>query len=170
MAVVVVVVVGGAVPVRSTGMTRLRPYPVLALAAWSLFLWTSRLGLAWKTESTLAGKVVATVPVAVFVALGAALLVVLWRRPAPEAATGVLRGNRRSFVQAVAAWTMVYWAVRTPLILLDGRSVAFRAVHVVLATVSVGLAVWAGRTTQRGARLTRGEQVFDTRERAFPRS
>ena len=55
-------------------MSRLRPYPVFALAAWSLFLWTSRLGLAWKTAGSTAGKVLATVPVAIFVALGLALL------------------------------------------------------------------------------------------------
>ena len=134
-------------------MSRLRPYPVLALAAWSLFLWTSRLGLAWKTAGSTASKVLATVPVAIFVVLGVALLVVLLRRPPAEVRAGRLDGNGRLLVRGVAGWTVAYWLVRTPMILTDGRSAAFHAVHVVLATVSIGLAAWAWHAVRHPAEV-----------------
>ena len=141
------------VPATFGPMSRLRPYPVLALAAWSLFLWTSRLGLAWKTAGSTASKVLATVPVAIFVVLGVALLVVLLRRPPAEARAGRLDGNGRLLVRCVAGWTVAYWLVRTPMILTDGRSAAFHAVHVVLATVSIGLAAWAWHAVRHPAEV-----------------
>jgi hypothetical protein len=134
-------------------MSRLRPYPVLALAAWSLFLWTSRLGLAWKTAGSTASKVLATVPVVLFVALGLALLAVLLRRPPDEARAGRLSGNGRLLVLGAAGWTVAYWLVRIPMILTDGRSGAFHAVHAVLATVSIGLAAWAWHAVRRPAEV-----------------
>lgn len=131
-------------------MARLRPLPVFALAAWSLFLWASRLGLAWETEPTLGRKLLATIPVAIFVALGVATLVALLRRPAGERGE-VLVGWGRTLVWGFAAWTIGYWLVRMPMIATSSRAVGFKAVHAVLATVSVGISVLVLRT-RRSAR------------------
>lgn len=130
-------------------MARLRPLPVFALAAWSLFLWASRLGLAWEVEPTLARKLLATVPVAIFVALGVATLVALWRRP-PDERGELLSGWGRTLVWGFAIWTIGYWLVRMPMIATSSRAVGFKAVHAVLATVSVGISVLALRS-QRAA-------------------
>lgn len=131
-------------------MARLRPYPVFALAAWSLFVWTSRLGLAWETEPTLGRKLLATVPVAIFVAIGAAVVALLLRRDV-EASALPLSGAARMAALGAAAWTITYWVVRMPMIAVGPHEVAFKAVHAVLAAVSIGLSVWV-LTALRSAR------------------
>jgi hypothetical protein len=123
-------------------MTRLRPYPVAALAAWTLFTWGNRIHLAWGDDTLDVGeKVAASVPVAIFCALGIGAVLVVLRSGA------VLVGRGRLLVRGLAAWTIVYWAVRLPLILLGGASVGFEVVHAVLATVSVTLGVASWRAT-----------------------
>ncbi len=123
-------------------MTRLRPYPVAALAAWTVLTWGNRLHLAWGDDALDVGaKVAATVPVAVFCALGLAAGVVVLRPGA------VLDGRGRTLVRGLAAWTIGYWLVRLPLILLGDSSVGFEVVHTVLAAVSVVLAVASWRAT-----------------------
>jgi hypothetical protein len=52
-------------------------------------------------------------------------------------------------VPALAVATLVVWAVRVPLLLGNGHGAAFVVVHVVLAGVSVALAVAALRTAPR---------------------
>ncbi len=131
-------------------MERIRPYPVFALAAWSLFVWTSRLGLAWETEPTVARKLLATIPVAIFVALGAATLVALLRRPV-GARGDSLEGWGARLAQGFAVWTIGYWVVRMPMIATDPHGIGFKVVHAVLFVVSVGISVlvlrrrWAAR-------------------------
>jgi hypothetical protein len=41
------------------------------------------------------------------------------------------------------------WAIRTPVILVHDHPAGFKAVHTVLAVVSVGLAIAAQRNVQR---------------------
>ena len=53
-------------------------------------------------------------------------------------------------VTALSAWTTVVWIVRAADIAFGGgHEAAFVAVHVVLAAVSIGLAVWALTTDRR---------------------
>lgn len=120
---------------------RLRPLAVTVLGALTLVMWTGRLGLAWGTDGSLASKLWATVPVVVFVALGAAALAVVLRSPGPH-----LGPRERTIAGVVAWWTIAYWAVRLPVIWFDGRSVGFKGVHTVLAVVSWAAAGWVIRS------------------------
>jgi hypothetical protein len=71
------------------------------------------------------------VPVAVFIAGGVLTLVAWWR--------GV--GALRPAVAAFAVWTIGYWALRLVLLVGNGHSAGFVAVHTVLALVAGGSAV-----------------------------
>lgn len=131
----------------STLPERLRPYPVTALAAATLLSWTGRLGLAW-SDRTLStdGKVTATVPVVIFVAVGVGLAVVVRHRGADVGDAG------RRFVRLAILWTAGYWLVRLPIILAhaadDRYTVGFKAVHTVLAVVAWGLSALAWRSVR----------------------
>lgn len=57
--------------------------------------------------------------------------------------------QRGRWVTALAAWTVVVWAVRTPVILVHQHPVGFKIVHTVLAAVSIALAISAQRHVQR---------------------
>ena len=120
---------------------RIRPLPVAVLAAWTLVLWTGRLGLAWGSSGSTASKVVATVPVVLFVVLGALAAAVVLRTEAPR-----LIGSDRRIALAIAWWTVAYWVVRLPIIWFDGRSVGFKGVHTVLAVLSWAASAWAIRS------------------------
>ena len=130
---------------RSPFLSRLRPYPAAGLAAWTFFTWVGRLGLAWNDATLTTGaKVVATVPVVLFTGLGAAVAVVVLRRPDAD-----LGAAGRKVVMAAGVWSIGYWAVRLPLILSHAHPVPFKVVHTVLALVSGGLSVWAWRAVNR---------------------
>jgi len=63
------------------------------------------------------------------------------------AAAASLAGVRLPWaVPALAVATIAVWAVRVPLVLSNGHEAAFVVVHLVLAAVSVALAVAALRT------------------------
>lgn len=125
--------------------------PALALAGWTLFTWTTRVPLFLTDASLDAGeKVLATVPVLVFVVLGLATAVAVLRR-SPRAG---------AVAAALAGWSLLYWAVRLPLILVNDHPVGFYVAHAVLALVAGGLSAltlrrlsddgvgpWARRTT-----------------------
>src|SRR5947208_1389383 len=57
--------------------------------------------------------------------------------------------RRGRWFTALAAWTVVVWAVRTPFILVHDHPADFKVVHTVLATVSIALAVAVQRHVQR---------------------
>ena len=84
-------------------------------------------------DSELSGgeRLVWLVPVAVFIAGGVLTLVAWWRGP----------GALRPVVAAFAVWTIGYWALRLVLMVGNGHSAAFVAVHTVLALVAGALAV-----------------------------
>ncbi len=129
-------------------LARLRPYPVTALAAATLLSWTGRLGLAWSDRTlSAAGKVTATVPVVIFVAVGAVLVAVVVRRRGPDVGDG-----GRRFVRLAVLWTTGYWLVRLPIIVThpadDRYTVGFKAFHTVLAVVAWALSALAWRSVR----------------------
>lgn len=137
-------------------LDRLRPWPVTVLAVLTLVMWTGRLGLAWGTAGSTAAKLWATVPVAVFVALGVVSLAAVLRARGP-----VLSVQDRAVVLATAGWTIGYWVVRLPIIWFDGRSTGFHLVHTVLAVISWTAALAAIRAvrTLRHTQLRRAARL-----------
>lgn len=126
---------------------RWRP-AVAALAGWTLFTWTTRVPLLWgDAELGVGEKVLSTVPVAVFVALGAAVVVGLVTRRPWAATVGV----------GLAGWSLAFWAVRVPQIALAGHEAGFVAVHAVLGTVAAALSAWVLRTRPRRAGAPDGD-------------
>ena len=118
-------------------MERLRPYPVTAFCAVTLFIWVNRVWLAWTADDTLAQKLVTSLPITAFVVAAVVLLVAIVRGTSSTARWFVLT------TQAFAAGTIAFWAIRMPQILLHDHPVPFKVVHAVLAVASVGSAVWA---------------------------
>lgn len=108
----------------------------LALCGWTLFTWVTRVPLAWSDdELTTGGKILATVPVLVFVVLALVTGALVLTR----------RATARPAVVGLAVWTVGYWIVRMLLIATNGHAVGFVVVHAVLALVASTLAVLAGR-------------------------
>lgn len=132
-------------------MSRVRPYPVTILIVWTLVVWLGRLPLAWNVAGDSTGrKILATVPVALFVGFALAALVGLWRHGAPnrddERRARATRDARRA-VATLVVWTVFYWLVRLPMISTDAHDLAFKAVHLVLGLVSFALSAWVWRST-----------------------
>ena len=121
-------------------MERLRPYPVAVFCAVTLLTWGNRIWLAWTNdEDTVAEKIVWSVPITAFV-IAAVVLSVLLLSGADRSSRGFVR-----LVRAFAAGTVVYWAIRFPIIAAGDWSVGFKLVHGVLAVVSSAAAVGAWR-------------------------
>lgn len=107
---------------------------VYAFAAWTVFVWGTRVSNIVRDDGSLLDLVlaVAIVVLGVAVAVAAAR-----RRPTWPLAT-------------LVAATVLTWLVRTPLIVLDAdHGAGFKAVHAALAVVSLALAALAWRS--RGA-------------------
>jgi hypothetical protein len=127
-------------------MDRLRPYPVSGFAALTLFIWGNRIWLAWTNpDDTVAEKLVWSTPITLFVLAALAVGLLLLRGVDRRSAAFV------RLVQAFAGGTIVYWAVRAPLILLADHPGPFKVVHAVLAAVSVASAVLALRSVGASA-------------------
>lgn len=103
-----------------------------ALVLWTLFVWGTRI-VNILTDGGGAGALVV-----------AAALTAL----AVVAAVSLARVRRLPWaVPALAAATIAVWAVRVPLLMAHDHEAAFVIVHLVLAAVSVALAVVALRAT-----------------------
>jgi len=101
-------------------------WTVIAFVAWTVFVWAGRIRNG--------GSVL----------LAASFLVL--------AAIAVWRRGR--WISVLAVWTVGLWVVRTPQILLDDQSGAFKVVHTVLAAVSIALAVLAERSQRRAVEFS----------------
>jgi len=113
-------------------MERFRPYAVSGLCALTLFIWGNRIWLAWTNdEDSLGRKLVWSLPITVFVILATLLMVGFVLRRLPEDPRFV------PAVRLLAGGTVIYWAVRAPMILLADHPGGFKAVHAVLAVASV---------------------------------
>lgn len=127
-------------------LEHLRPYPVSTFAGVTLLIWGNRVWLAWTDPKLhVADKLVYSVPITAFVvAAGGTLGMQL-------AGLGRSRGLR-TLVTAFALGTVVYWAVRLPIIVSHHHPVGFKVVHSVLGVGSAGLAIRAWRAVgQPGA-------------------
>ena len=118
---------------------------VAAFVAFTAFIWVQRLvNLAAGDESGVAVSVsLSVLLLALAAATGAGLVVVAanrWQAPG--------RGVAMVW-RSAAAVTVVVWVVRATQITLDWRSVGFVVVHVVLAAVSVALAVGLWRAASQ---------------------
>ena len=112
-----------------------------AFCAVTLFIWTNRIWLAWTNdEDTVAEKLVWSTPITLFVIAAAVLAVAIVRRVDPTTP------SFSAGVKAFAAGTILFWAIRAPMISLADHEVPFKVVHGVLAVVSVGAAVLAWRS------------------------
>ncbi len=105
---------------------------VYAFAAWTVFVWVTRVRNIVEDD----GSTIDLVMALGLATLGVAVVV-------------AARGGGLAPVLAVAVVaTVAVWAVRTPLIVSDpDQGTAFKAVHAALALVSVGLGLVAWRTT-----------------------
>lgn len=139
-------------------MARLRPYPVAAFCAVTLLIWVNRIWLTWTNGTDSVGaKALWSLPIGAFVIAATVLLVAMVR--------GTDRDARwfRLTVQLFAAGTVVYWAIRMPMIafndhgLTPEKEIAFKIVHSVLAIASVTSAYFAWRW----ARNASGEPTAD---------
>jgi hypothetical protein len=117
---------------------------LLAFGAWTLFVWATRVGTAFEQDDLSGLERVGRVGLAVsFTLLGLAVVAVWWRARhwSPLSRGQVL------LVRVAAAWTVGVWLVRGFQIALADHEAAFIVVHLVLAVVSVALAVAAASTT-----------------------
>lgn len=124
-------------------MTPDRLRPALALAAFTLFVWTTRIRNIWTDDSlTTAGQLGRTALSLTFTAFAVAVVWLWWhgRR------TGAVAAIAGPIVRGFAAWTIGVWAVRAVQIASADHGAAFVAVHTALAVGSTVLAVWAVRT------------------------
>ncbi len=122
-------------------MTRAARWALGALAAWTTYVWTTRISNALGGTESTTDKVTSIVFAVIFLvfATGSAVLLVrLWRGAVFDRAWA-------GFVALFAAWTTVVWGVRFVTIGLSDNTVAFKVVHVVLGLVSIGLAALPAR-------------------------
>lgn len=106
---------------------------VYAFAAWTVFVWATRVRNIVEDQ----GSTFDLLAAAALAALGVAVAGTAWK------------GGLAPVLAATVVVTVAVWAVRTPLILFDAdHGAAFKAVHVTLAVISVGLALAAWRTTR----------------------
>jgi hypothetical protein len=127
---------------------------LLVLAGWTLFVWGQRVANVLGDDALDGGEV------AVRLALAGSFVVL-----AVAVAVGVLlAGQTRprglaALVRLLAGWTVVVWAWRAIDIAAGNWSVAFVVVHLVLAVVSVVLAVLAWRAVTGPSTPTRAPET-----------
>jgi hypothetical protein len=128
----------------------------VALVAWTFLVWTTRIANIWRDSDLDGGERWARTLLALsFTVLAIAVAVTLWRRVPPAASVAV---------GALAVWTTAVWVARGAGILADDHDLGFKAVHTVLAAVSIVLAVVAWRETRRQARRDHDEPGIEALE------
>jgi len=125
----------------------------VALVAWTLLVWTTRIGNIWRDgHLDAAAKWGSSALALSFTVLGLVVVMAL-RRPARPLLAAV---------GALAAWTTGVWIVRVAGIVAAGHAVGFTIVHAVLAVVSIVLAAVAWRETRRLAASPGGGRPDDS--------
>jgi hypothetical protein len=138
--------------------------PSLALAGWTLLVWTTRIRNIWTDEELSVGGQVGRTALAVAFTAFAVVTIALWVR----ARRGAPHRMAPAVVRAFAVWTVAVWVVRGVQIATADHDGAFVAVHTALASVSVGLAVWADRSTHTASPTDQGTLVGASRPDAPP--
>jgi len=116
----------------------------IALAVWSLLVWTTRIRNIWTDDELTAGEQWGRTALASsFTVLALAVLLGVYQR-----STWL-----RSAVVALVAWTIGVWVVRSIGIATADHEGAFIAVHLVLAVISITLAALAAR--EQSAQVTK---------------
>jgi hypothetical protein len=112
----------------------------LALCAWTLLVWTTRIGNVWADAELTTGEKWGRTGLALsFTVLALAVGgAVLGRQP-----------WRGLAVKLLAGWTIGVWVTRSFGIAMGDHDAAFVAVHLVLAVASTALAVLAVREESR---------------------
>lgn len=125
---------------------------VTGLAAWSLFVWVTRINNTWtSTSEGLIAKLFSTVFAVGLIVAAIAAVSEAWRKDGERAVL---------FARVLCGGTILVWLVRAPMILLGGWDVAFLVVHMLLAAASVALSVvtWkaVGESAPGRASITSG--------------
>ena len=108
----------------------------IALAVWSLLVWTTRIRNIWTDEELNTGEQWTRTALALsFTVLALAVGHAVYHRTT----------WRPTAVRALAGWTIAVWVVRSVGIATADHDGAFIAVHLVLAVISITLAVLALR-------------------------
>lgn len=123
-------------------LERFHPRAVTAFAALTLFIWTTRIPLAWTNdEDTMGEKLLWSTPITLFW-LAAAVLLVLQARGEGTSPTST------RLARVFAAGTIIYWTIRIVMILAGDWSIGFKVVHAVLAIASSIAAALAWRSLE----------------------
>jgi hypothetical protein len=125
-----------------------RRWPIVAFAAWSAYVWVTRISNAWGpgSDETTAAKLISTISAGVLLVGVVATVAILVRARARAFAAAEV-----TVLRVFVGLTVAVWAVRVPQILLDGEhGVPFKVVHTGLAVISVGLGAltWRRATTE----------------------
>ncbi len=112
-------------------------------AGWTLFVWGGRLRNLWQEPGPLADVSRWSLAGSIIFSVLGLVVLGLWL------AGG--RGPLRAVVAVLAAFTTVIWLIRAVDIAIGDHSVPFIVVHVVLAVVSIALAVLAMRSVSSAA-------------------
>jgi hypothetical protein len=107
-----------------------------AILFWGAVVWGGRIAIIFDSESDLGDRGRIAVALAVSLAAFLALRASSFERP---------------IVGLYAAVTAYMWIRSLVVVLSDGRSAGFIAVHALLAAVSLGLAAWAAVIVWRAA-------------------
>ena len=111
----------------------------IALAVWSLLVWTTRIRNIWTDDELTTGEQWTRTGLALsFTVLALAVGHAVYHRAA----------WREAVVRALAGWTILVWVVRSIGIATADHDGAFIAVHLVLAGLSIGLAALALREVE----------------------
>lgn len=122
-----------------------RPPATIALAVWSLLVWTTRIRNIWADETLSTGEQWGRTALALsFTGLALAVGYAVYRRSS----------WLRPVVLALAGWTTAVWLVRSVGIATADHEGAFIAVHLVLAVISITLAALAVREVREPARAS----------------
>jgi cobalamin synthase len=125
-------------------MSTPRRRATVALVAWTLLVWTTRIGNIWRDHAlTHAEKWGRTGLALSFTALAALVAVSLWKRLDWQSIA----------VKGLAGWTIGVWITRSVGIATGDHPGAFIAVHLVLAVISIALSVLAVREDAASGRV-----------------
>jgi hypothetical protein len=113
-----------------------RRWGPIALAVWTILIWTFRSGTIIADGDA---HILDRLDVACFTLFAVATIVCVTRR----------RALLRPVVGAFAAWTVFTWVTGAWFLLTDDHSGPFVVIHLVIAVVSIGLAVIAWRQVAR---------------------